>query len=159
MRLSISSIASRQLHGLIRSDKVRTRRAVHGEGESWACLCSRSLRVCATWQQEAREFKKGAPGQPHPLSRHTRIYCGDRARIAFNRVPVNCARDLRHVHGLRPVVFAPCRDVLLGPLLPNFQELGVSPDQRRKARVKALSSEKPSAFATSETEAPVLRSR
>ena len=26
----------------------------------------------------------------------------------------------------------------------NFQELGVSPDQRRKARVKALNSEKPS---------------
>ena len=41
----------------------------------------------------------------------------------------------------------------------NFQELGVSPDQRRKARVKALNSEKPSALATSETEAPVSRSR
>ena len=41
----------------------------------------------------------------------------------------------------------------------NFQELGVSPDQRRKARVKALNSEKPSALATSETEASVSRSR
>ena len=41
----------------------------------------------------------------------------------------------------------------------NFQELGVSPDQRRKACVKALNSEKPSALATSETEASVSRSR
>ena len=41
----------------------------------------------------------------------------------------------------------------------NFQELGVSPDHRRNARVKALNSEKPSALATSETEASLSRSR
>lgn len=37
----------------------------------------------------------------------------------------------------------------------NFQELGVSPNQRRKACVKAANSEKPSASATSDTEASV----
>ena len=45
----------------------------------------------------------------------------------------------------------------LGRSCRNFQELGVSPDHRRNACVKALTSEKPSASATSVTEAPFLK--
>ena len=77
------------------------------------------------------------------------------------RLPASCAVGLLlTVLGYFAVVLARgAANSAFGRPCRNFQELGVSPDQRRKACVKALNSEKPSALATSETEASVSRSR
>ena len=77
------------------------------------------------------------------------------------RLPASCAVGLLlTVLGYFAAVLARgVANSAFGRACRNFQELGVSPDHRRNARVKALNSEKPSALATLETEASVSRSR